>query len=58
MIEFKCCGNCAKYRPNSNIDSKNGVCEEYEMLVCYYKNSCGWYCKKEYEERGGTNNDR
>lgn len=45
MIELKCCGNCIHYYPNSNIDDKNGTCKEYEMLVNYYRPSCGWYCK-------------
>lgn len=46
QIENKCCGNCEHYRPNSNIDDKNGICKEFEVLVCYTTKPCGWYCKR------------
>lgn len=46
MLENKCCGNCEHYRPNSNIDNRNGICKEFEALVYYNKAACGWYCKQ------------
>lgn len=49
MDEKRCCGNCEHYSPNSNINRNNGICEEYEALVHYSHNICGWYCKMERE---------
>ena len=40
------CGNCEHYRPNSNICPNHGICKEYEALVNYTQNACGWYCKR------------
>ena len=46
MIENKCCANCEHYHPNSNICPNHGICKEYEALVNYTQNACGWYCKR------------
>ncbi len=52
MDEKRCCGNCEHYSPNSNIIRNNGICKEYEAIVHYSHNICGFYCKN-----GGRENN-
>lgn len=53
MDEKRCCGNCEHYSPYSNVIRNNGICKEYEAIVHYSHNICGFYCKNGGRENNG-----